>query len=57
MTKKQLLLVWIAKFGFSTSIILQEVLAVENKRVRNLICELSATHKNGMATLFRTRVS
>jgi hypothetical protein len=51
MTKKQLLLIWVAKFGFSTSIILQEVLAVENKRVRNLIYELSATHKKGIPTI------
>lgn len=48
MTQKQLLLVWIAKFGYSTSSILQEVLQVENKRVRNLISELSKTQKKGV---------
>jgi hypothetical protein len=51
MTKKQILLTWVAKFGFSTSIILQEVLGIENKRVRNLIYELSATHKKGIPTI------
>lgn len=51
MTKKQLLLVWIAKFGFSTSTILEVVLGIENKRVRNLIYELSATHKKGIPTI------
>jgi hypothetical protein len=45
MTKKQLLLVWIAKFGFSTSTILEVVLGTENKRVRNLIYELSQRSK------------
>lgn len=45
MTKKQLLLVWVAKFGYSTSPILQEVLGIENKRVRNLIYELSQNTK------------
>lgn len=51
MTKKQLLLVWVAKFGYSTSSILQEVLQVENKRVRNLISELSQTQKKGIPTI------
>lgn len=45
MTQKQLLLVWIAKFGYSTSPILQEVLGIQNKRVRNLIYELSQSSK------------
>lgn len=48
MTKKHLLLVWIAKFGYSTSTILQEVLGIENKRARNLISELSQTQKKGV---------
>lgn len=48
MTQKQLLLVWIAKFGYSTSSILQEVLDSENKRARNLISELSQTQKKGV---------
>lgn len=51
MTQKQLLLVWIAKFGYSTSSILQEVLGIENKRARNLISELSQTEKKGIPTI------
>lgn len=51
MTQKQLLLVWIAKFGYSTSTIIQEVLGVENKRARNLISELSKTQKKGIPTI------
>lgn len=51
MTQKQLLLVWIAKFGYSTSSILQEVLGIENKRARNLISELSQTQKKGIPTI------
>lgn len=48
MTQKQLLLVWIAKFGYSTSTIIHVVLGVENKRARNLISELSQTQKKGV---------
>jgi hypothetical protein len=51
MTKKQFLLIWIAKFGYSTTSVLQEVLEVENKRVRNLIYELSAPEKKGIPTI------
>lgn len=51
MTQKQLLLIWVAKFGYSTSTIIQEVLQVENKRVRNLISELSQTQKKGIPTI------
>ena len=48
MTQKQLLLIWVAKFGYSTSTIIQEVLGIENKRVRNLLSELSQTQKKGV---------
>lgn len=50
MTQRDSILVWVAKFGFSTSVIISEMLGIPQKKARDLLSVLSSPTRKSQKT-------